>query len=319
MKIPDFEYKLLEILSYFIGPIIRRMSITGGGTNRCLEKGCLPLPVHYYSPVPDLPELRKRQLWKNKSALNGISCKVENQLFFLERIGKAFGNECQWKLHPNQYFDEFTLNNGNFSFGCAVSLYCIIRDCKSKKIIEIGSGNSSLIIQQAILENKKEDPNYHPEYTIIDPYPRKDFSDSPYVTKIIKEKVECVPQKEFFKLESGDILFVDSSHTVKIGSDVNFLILDILPGISSGVFVHFHDIPLPYEYPEAYFSNPKFRMLWTESYLLQAFLCFNTAFEIKLAMNLIMTEHLSDFTRIFPQYAKGMEPYISGSLWLMRK
>lgn len=118
--------------------------------------------------------------------------------------------------------------------------------------------------------------------------------------------------------KKNDILFVDSSHTVRIGGDVNFLILEVLPRIKPGVLVHFHDIPIPYEYAEVYYTNPRARMFWTESYLLQAFLALNSSYEVLLAMNYIMTDYPDDFRSAFPHYDPHRHIYVSHSFWVRR-
>jgi len=120
-------------------------------------------------------------------------------------------------------------------------------------------------------------------------------------------------------LEKDDILFIDSSHTVRIGGDVNFLILEILPKLKPGVIIHFHDIPIPNEYPKIYYLNPKFRVFWTESYLLQAFLSLNVEFEILMAIGFIMKVHDEEFKHFFPYYNKNENLLISSSFWIRRK
>ena len=115
-------------------------------------------------------------------------------------------------------------------------------------------------------------------------------------------QVELINVDFFKQLSKNDILFIDSSHTVRIGSDVNYLILDVLPRLAPGVIVHFHDISLPDEYTKVYATNPRFRMFWTEAYLLQAFLCYNSQFEVLLAMHYLMTQQKEAFRSAFPRY-----------------
>ena len=123
----------------------------------------------------------------------------------------------------------------------------------------------------------------------------------------------------FQQLKENDILFIDSSHTVRIGGDVNNLILDVIPFIKPGVIVHFHDICLPFEYPSVYYTNPAFRVFWTEAYLLQAFLCCNEEFEILLAMNHLQAKHMDKFCQVFPHFDLNMNWGISSSFWIRRK
>ena len=114
------------------------------------------------------------------------------------------------------------------------------------------------------------------------------------------------------------ILFIDSSHVCKMGSDVNFEILEILPSLNTGVYVHFHDINLPYEYPKIYATNPNFRMFWTESYLLQAFLTCNNEYQIVLPMDYLQRHYLDDLKNSFPASTKTEFGWVSGSFWIKR-
>lgn len=128
-----------------------------------------------------------------------------------------------------------------------------------KKLSKSVQGNSSLVISEAITDNRNE--NFPVEYVIIDPYPLDIIKNElKNITKLIIEKGELMDSAFFDQLQKNDILFIDSGHTVKTGSDVNYLILDILPRIKPGVVIHFHDISLPYEYPKIYYTNPQFRV-----------------------------------------------------------
>jgi hypothetical protein len=135
---------------------------------------------------------------------------------------------------------------------------------------------------------------------------------------MIRERVELTDISRFKELGPNDILFIDSGHTVRTGSDVNFLYLEVLPRLSPGVIIHSHDIGLPYEYQKVYFTNPSFRVFWTEAYLLQAFLSLNPHFEIMLAMNYLMMNHKEKFCKAFPHYNPAIHKATSGSFWIRR-
>ena len=308
-----------RFLSPILAPVITYMAKTGVGTDRCLRWGSLPMLVHFYSPVPDLEDLDHRKIWDRKSDLAGLDFQPETQIEFLLRLGKQFGSECNWPSEPQADASQFYTENGTFSYGCAAISHCILRHFKPRHVIEVGSGNSSLVISKVLSLNAKDSAEPI-EYTAVDPYPRsiveKGLSG---LTNIIKEPVERMETGFFDRLCKNDVLFIDSGHTVRIGGDVNYLILDVLPRLASGVIVHFHDIGLPYEYPKVYSTNPKFRVFWTEAYLLQAFLCFNSQFEILLAMSYIMTEHLDKFRAAFPLYDPVQHRASSGSFWIRRK
>lgn len=303
-----------------ITKVILEMAQTGVGTDECLELGCLPVPVHFYSPIPDLTDLEQRKVWDKRSELAGIDFRPEEQESFLLQLGEKYGPECRWpEKQTNRPLDFYT-HNGCFSFGCAASLHCMIRYFKPRRIIEVGSGFSSLVISSAINLNAGESfPDC--DYTIVDPYPREHYIEGklPGLTRLLKDRVELLSPTFFDQLGENDILFIDSSHVSKIGSDVNFLVLDVLPRLAPGVVVHFHDIDIPYEYPKAYAVNPAFRMFWTEAYLLQAFLSFNSQFEILLGLAFLMKERMSTFQSAFPFFDIEKNWANSGSFWIRRK
>ena len=310
---------IARFLSPIMAPVITYMAKTGAGTDRCLRWGSLPMLVHFYSPVPDLEDLDHRKIWDRQSALAGLDFYPEAQIEFLSEMGKQFGSECNWPSEPQADASQFYTENGTFSYGCAAITHCILRHFKPRHVIEIGSGNSSLVISKALYLNAKYSAEPI-EYTAVDPYPRSIVENGlSGLTKIIKEPVERMETSFFDQLGKDDVFFIDSGHTVRIGGDVNFLILDVLPRLAPGVIIHFHDIGLPYEYPKVYSTNPKFRVFWTEAYLLQAFLCFNSQFEILLAMSYLMTEHLDKFRAAFPLYDPVQHRASSGSFWIRRR
>lgn len=160
--------------------------------------------------------------------------------------------------------------------------------------------------------------NHETKYTIIDPYSSLDITQFPINTNIMLQPVELVNLEIFESLEENDILFIDSSHVCKTGSDVNFEILEILPILKKGVLIHFHDIPMPFEYPNVYATNPDFRVFWTESYLLQAFLICNNDFQIELSMSYLQANFLEDLKIAFPHSLKADFGWVSGSIWIRR-
>ncbi len=307
-----------RFLSPILAPVVSYMAKTGVGTDHCLHWGVLPMQVHFYSPVPDLADLEHRQVWNRQSALVGIDFRTKSQIEFLLELGQKFGSECHWPAGPQPGPDQFYTENGTFSYGCAAISHCMLRYFRPRHVIEIGSGNSSLVLSGALSLNAKDSAETI-EYIAVDPYPRPIVENGlSALTKIIKEPVERMQADFFDRLAKNDVLFIDSGHTVRIGGDVNHLILDVLPRLAPGVIIHFHDIGLPYEYPKVYSTNPKFRVFWTEAYLLQAFLCFNSEFEILLAMNYLMAEHLDAFRQAFPLYDPLQHRATSGSFWIRR-
>ena len=298
-----------------LGSTVAVMARTGVGTEACLSNGALPMPVHFYSPVPDIPDLQIRRVWDRRSRMEGIDFAPDRQLAFLGDLGRAYGNECNW---PHKAVDPmlFHTDNSGFSYGCASSLHGVLRHYKPRRVIEVGSGNSTRVISAALRLNRAEGRTA--EYIVIDPYPSADTRRMAEITRFEVERVELIDPAVFDQLEENDVLFVDSGHTVRIGGDVNFMILDVLPRLKPGVVVHFHDIPMPFEYNEIYFTNPAFRMFWTESYLLQAFLSLNESYETLLAMSWIMADHREAFAKAFTHYNPAIHVNNSSSYWIRR-
>lgn len=297
--------------------LVALMAKTGIGTEQALRHGAIPLPVHFYSPVPDIDDLRSRNVWAARSALGGVDFAPERQLALLHELGSAYGSECDWPAKPTED-GRFFSENGSFSFGCAASTHCLIRSYKPRRVIEIGSGRSSQVIAAALAANEREQ-DAQAQYTIVDPYPSVLLGAiADPKPQVIAEKAEVIDMAMFDALESSDILFVDSGHVVRTGSDVNYLILDVLPRLKPGCVVHFHDIGLPFEYPETYATNPSFRVLWTEAYLLQAFLAFNHSYEVLLGMAYLMSSHGAEIRQAFPHFDPAEAAAVSGSFWIRR-
>lgn len=299
--------------------LFRRVAFRGYGSDCCLKEDFLPMPVHFYSPIPDIADLEKRKIWDKKNQLSGIEFNEKSQLAFLKRLGRKYHKECHWSIKPTFNTADFFIDNGSFSYGCAAILYSMIREFKPQRVIEIGSGNSSKIISSALMINRNQD-GIKPDYTIVDPYPQ-DYIIQKKIkrNKLIRKRVETLEPKFFDQLKKDDLLFIDSSHTSKIGSDVNFLFLEVLSRLKPGVIVHIHDIGLPYEYPKTYATQEVFRQFWTEQYLLQAFLCLNKEYEVTLAMCNIFTNYSKVFQRAFPFYNPKLHLLTSGSFWMRRK
>jgi hypothetical protein len=299
--------------------VFRIIATTGKGSNLCLKAGFLPVPVDFHSPVPDIDDLEKRNVWGLRSGLEGIDLKVDAQLELLNELGSNYSDECQWPLSLTGNSSEFYLQNNSFSYGCGASTHCMIRYCKPETVIEIGSGMSSIVISDALSINHAKDRRSS-KYIIVDPYP-SNFAKSGSLGTIdcFQTRVELLDSAFFNCLKDNDILFIDSGHCVRIGGDVNYLFLDVLPRLEPGVIVHIHDISMPYEYPKVYATSETFRQFWTEQYLLQSFLSFNNEFEVLLAMHYLMKDHGKAFKKAFPYYNPDIHRLTSGSFWIRRK
>jgi len=307
-----FFYRLMQ---KFTITLMRKIATTGKGSDLCLKEGFLPVPINFYSPIPDILDLNKRKIWNIRSKMIGIDLREDAQIHLLKIIGEKYNNECNWPRLPAQNSNDFYTENNRFGGGCAAITHSIIRHFKPERVVEIGSGMSSLIIDKAIKLNDFK-ANSESEYTVIDPYPNDIVKKRMVTTSLIEKKVELLDLSFFECLKENDILFIDSGHSVRIGGDVNFLYLEVIPRLAPGVIVHIHDIRLPYEYSERLAKNETFRQFWTEQYILQSFLCFNSDFEILLACNYLMVDYKSDFLESFPHCSLGEHP---SSFWIRRK
>ena len=265
-------------------------------------------PAHFYQPIPDTRSLPDT-LWDRPSELSGIDMNDAMQLDLLRSQFPRF--RAEYNQFPAETTGEpgrFHFNNGLFDGTDALVAYCMIRHFQPRLIIEVGSGFSSLVAAEAIARNRKS------ELICIEPFP-PDFLRKGVrgLNALIEKKVEDIDLKFFSQLHSGDILFIDSSHTVKIGGDVNYLFLEVLPRLNPGVIVHVHDIFFPFDYRRDWVMDEL--RFWTEQYLLQAFLTFNSEFEVLMANHYLAHYYLEDFKRTFPD-----SPWWSGgSFWMRRK
>jgi hypothetical protein len=186
----------------------------------------------------------------------------------------------------------------------------MIRHFKPKRIIEVGSGFSS-----AVMMDTRDLFVPGIDLTFVEPYPGSLYGrfkeNDEKNCKVLVSKVQLVPLEEFRKLQSGDILFIDSSHVSKTGSDVNHEIFRILPALNSGVIIHFHDVFYPFEYPKQWVYEGK---NWNEDYILRAFLSYNTSFEILLFSH-YMHLHYPECFDAMPMTKKNT----GGNIWLRKK
>jgi Methyltransferase domain len=265
-------------------------------------------PVHFYQPIPDTQTLPET-LWNRSSELVGIDMNDSVQLDLLRNCFPKFRDEYeQFPAKPAGQPSRFYLNNGLFDGTDALVAYCMVRHFQPRLIIEIGGGFSSLILGEASAKNNRS------PLICIEPFPQEFLTPGfPGLHSLIEKRVEDVELEFFSQLGSGDILFIDSSHTVKIGGDVNYLFLEVLPRLKPGVIVHVHDIFLPFDYPRDWVTE-EFRF-WTEQYLLHAFLIFNSEFEVLMGNSYLGQYQMEDLKATFP-----ISPWWGGgSFWMRRR
>ena len=280
------------------------------------KSGIHVLPVNYYSPVPDTMTF-KELFWVYKSNLKEVDLNIDTQLDLVDNIFPTFKHE--YNKFPVSSREvsmptEFAIDNGAFAFVDAYVLYCMIRHFLPKRIIEIGSGISTLISSKACSENKLG--GVLTELIAIEPYPNDTLKRGfPGLSRLIQEKVENIDFTLFESLNENDILFIDSSHVVRIGGDVIFEFIEVLPRLKKGVIVHFHDIFLPLHYPKEFVM--KQRLFFTEQYLLQAFLMYNHAWEVLWAGTFMHLNYPERLKQAFHHYRPDKPG--SGSFWMRRK
>jgi hypothetical protein len=275
---------------------------------------CWPLD-HYYSPVPDNrvlgSEPERSRVWPATPPENpGIDWRGGQQIALLR---DHFARQRPLVIPDGPTGDprDYHAANEMFSRLDAWMLQAMLRHFRPRRMIEVGCGWSSLMTARM----NREEFGGELDFTCIEPYPPDFLGDGiDGISRLIVSPVERVAVETFSALADGDFLFIDTSHTVKTGGDVVFLLNEVLPRLAPGVIIHIHDIFLPWDYPQEWVLVGR---AWNEQYAVRAFLGFNSDFEILLGV-----AWLSQFARDtlaaslpgFPQaYGDG-----GGSLWIRR-
>ena len=278
-------------------------------------------PGHYYSPIPDYSEISEQSFsifGKDVKELPGIDLREREQIDLIDGF-RHYYSDLPWSDEVRDETFRYRFDNIYFSYGDVVILYSMMRHFQSKRIIEVGSGFSSA----AMLDVDERFFDGETEFTFIEPHPERlrellSYEDIGRVS-ILDRPVQQVDLSKFELLDEGDILFVDSSHVSKTGSDVNFLIHRVLPVLRSGVIIHFHDIFWPFEYPKKWLKSGR---AWNEAYLLRAFLQYNSQFEI-LFYNSFLEHHRRETLReklpLMLRQPKANMTFGNSSLWLRKK
>lgn len=271
-------------------------------------------PGHFYSPLTSAEEIRLKdhEIWKRPfpdRTLGGIGLNEEAQWrLFDEFVG--YYQEQPWatqKQAHRRYFFE----NENFSYSDALFLYYMLRHLRPHTLIEVGSGYSSC----AILDTNELFLDHSMSCIFIEPHTDLLFS---LITEDDKARIEVIPSRVqdasievFAALDRGDVLFIDSTHVSKTASDVNHIFFEVLPSLKSGVFIHLHDIYYPFVYPKDWEYEGR---SWNETYLLRAFLQYNSGFSIYLYNSFLQYFHDDEFKEQMPLSMKRT----GGSIWLKK-
>ena len=267
-------------------------------------------PGGYYSPVPLMKEIKEHNFnIPLPELLPGIDLNDNEQINLLYSF-ESFYRELPFTDEKSEEL-RYYYNNGVYCYSDAILLYCMIRYLKPKKIIEAGSGFSSSVM----LDTNNKFMGDTIDLIFIDPYTARLESllknnDRERIT-IHKKRLQEVSMEVFKGLGENDILFIDSTHVTKFNSDVNYIIHEILPALPHGVYIHFHDVFYPFEYPKKWLLDGR---AWNEQYILRAFLEYNSNFKIIMFNSYLEKMHESKIKNRFPLLYKNT----GGSIWLKK-
>ena len=252
--------------------------------------GIFPISSNYYEPQFNFDNLKNELSDERK--LNGVKFNIQSQFELLKKFN--FNQEIHnLDLKNGTKNFKFFINNKFFEAGDAEIYYQMIRYFKPKKIIEVGSGHSSLIAKEAILNNKKLDGT-ETELFCIEPFENRWLEKNDI--KVIRQKLEDVDERIITNLSKNDILFIDSSHIIRPQGDVLKLFLEILPKLNSGVIIHIHDIFSPRDYPEKWLKSEN--RFYNEQYILEALLTDTNRYEIICALNLLKNNYFENLKEV---------------------
>jgi hypothetical protein len=253
--------------------------------------------VHYSSPIPASCELPD-ELFTRRSQCLGIDWNDPVQGQYLESVFPTYVAEVN--VYPNS----------GLSLVDAAILHCMIRHHRPRRIVEVGGGTSTRFAAAAALLNSGAGAPC--EFIAIEPFPGSGLrAGFPGLTRLLESRVQDVPLEQF---ADADMILIDSSHVVRIGGDVNYEILEILPRVKPGCLVHFHDILLPGEYWREWVKDQG--LFWSEQYLLQAFLAFNRDFAVAWASRYMHLQRADAIARVFPYFAPDRHHITS--FWIRR-
>jgi predicted O-methyltransferase YrrM len=271
-------------------------------------------PNNYYSALPDLEQL-DGAVWERESPMLGVAFDPEAQMAFAETHLGRFAAELH-AAHTTQDPLEFHLDNAHFESVDAEIAYAMLRHLKPRRVVELGSGFSTQVLARAAHRNGQDGAPC--ELYAYNPYPSERMRavlerGIPGLTQHVDIEAQALPLRTFSRLEAGDVLFIDTSHTVKLGGEVVHLFLEVLPRLAPGVVVHVHDIALPYEYDRRFVVD--LQMPWAEQYLLQALLCGSPDWEVLFGAQAVTRKHPDRLRAIVPSLRERHYP---SSFWMRR-
>jgi len=261
------------------------------------------VPRHFYSQIPDLRELKASDVWRRPRSMTGIrGVSIEAQFAFAESCcsQELVNNLAQRDVHADAEVANQAVGYGPIE---AEFLYCFIRTVRPPRVVQVGAGVSTSILLDAA-----SDGGFSMDVVCVEPYPTNFLRRAAHEGRLtlIEEKAQAVSLDDLTAVPSGGLLFIDSTHAVRPGSEVNRLILEVLPRLTPGSFIHFHDIYFPYDYSPGLLCEDVF--FWSESVMLQAFLAGNPHFEVCVSLSMLHHDSPCELQRILPSYQPADTP-----------
>ncbi|MGI8413540.1 MAG: class I SAM-dependent methyltransferase [Solirubrobacteraceae bacterium] len=264
----------------------------------------------FNSPVVHAAALEP-STWERAAPLHGIDLDLEGQIRLLEGQLAPLLAEFRPPLGPQADPSAFYLDNPWYGPMDAHILYAMLRHAPPARVLELGSGYSTLVIERALAVNSAADrPASH---DVVDPHPSHLLTTADGRLRVRTEPAASLGLERFAELAAGDVLFIDTTHVVRAGGEVTRLVLEVLPMLAQGVVVHFHDIFRPFEYPRVLYE--RFNVHWQEHYLVQAFLAYNPNFRVVCSNHALWRMYGRRIGRLFPGLREGMAP---SAFWIVR-
>lgn len=310
-RTPNTDYAVEKALKDLTSAIFMRLD----------RLGVHLLPKHFYTPIPDYTWLRaNRPYWDGPAEMTAIDWDLDEQLAWLRAVCAPFKDE----VAGLESIDALSRSGVGPGFGPidAQVLHCVMRAHAPRRVVEVGSGMSTVIMLAASDLNAREGRTAT-RITSVDPYPTQVLAQFGEI-ELIRDFVQRVPAETFAELAEGDLLFIDSSHAVKVGSDVVRLFLDVIPRLASGVLIHVHDISLPYIYPRAVLQD---YFAWQETTLLLALMTGNPRLQPLASMSALHYDRMAELREILPDYrpqrndagmraGDGVHAHFPDSFWI---
>lgn len=269
-------------------------------------------PGHFYSPIPPASDIERHlnSIEDNPISVFGVDLRSDDILRMWKDL-TPFMLDCPFPEQPTPPY-RYCFSAIPYSWGDALVYHAMLRRFRPSKVIEIGSGWSTA----CALDTNKHFLNGETEIKCIEPYPitvRHALKEDISSVTLIESDLQKVPISEFSSLKANDILFIDSTHVLRTGSDVAYEFLEVLPRLVPGVVVHIHDIFWPFEYPRDWLINEK--RAWNELYLVRLMLLQSDRWEVLMFNDYMGKQYHDVVQRSVPNFLRNP----GGGLWLLSK